>query len=552
MSFFHNHRIFFYNLTFLSSLIYIIYRTFFTLPIYDDKYSITSLILSIIVLLVEYWEFFDYFVYYYNILLPSHESPKIPSMNIIKNYPDIDIIIATYNEEEEILLNTINNCKKISYPDKNKIHIYICDDGHRNNIKELCEKNNINYITRNDNKDAKAGNYNNALKYIKSPFIACFDADMAPTENFLIKTLPFFYEKKNEKIGFIQLPQSFINPDIYQYRFNLYNEIPFEQDYFYHIIQIAKNTTNSIIFCGTNTLFSRKSLDSINGFAKGTITEDFATGMLIQSKGYKCIAINNIEAYGNNTINLNDFIKQRSRWARGCIQIFKKYNILFIKGLNIRQKIDYISCISYWFFGIRRFINYMTPLIFCLFNIYTADCKFFTYLSIFLPQYIMKRYLIDYLDNFKHSSTWMKIYETILMPILSFEALKELFGFSQTKFEVTPKISNKEIYMSYTNKKLLFIHLLLFFLNIFGLAKCLYEINIDDYDNLVYFDSPYYISLFGVISNLYYLSIAIIFDCNYDDFDFSDFVPNKNMSFNRKSVWKIFKGISIEEKEKKL
>ena len=574
MSFLHSYKKTLYNITFISSLLYILYRTFFTLPTSGEKYSITSLIFSIIILLIEYWEFFDYFVYYYNILLSSHESPKIPSMNIIKNYPDIDILIATYNEEEEILLNTINHCKKISYPDKSKIHIYLCDDGHRDYIKKMCLDNGINYICRNDNIDAKAGNYNNALKIIKSPFIAVFDADMAPTENFLITTLPFFYYHENEnldnknlkknknnnnnnnnnnsnnnnneineKIGFIQLPQSFINPDIYQYRFNLINELPFEQDYFYHIIQIAKNTSNSIIFCGTNTLFSRKSLDSINGFAKGTITEDFATGMLIQSKGYKCIALNKIEAYGNNTNNLNDFIKQRSRWARGCIQIFKKYNILFLKGLNLKQKIDYLSCISYWFFSIRRFINYMTPLIFCLFNIYTADCKFFTYLYLFLPQYLLKRFLIDYLDNFKHSSTWMKIYETILMPILSIEVLKEFFGFGNTKFEVTPKISNKEIYMSWTNKKLLFMHLGLFILNIFGLAKCLYEINVDDYDNLVYFDSPYYISLFGIISNLFYLSIAIIFDCNYDECDFKKFVPNKNMVFNKKSVWKIFTGV---------
>ena len=159
MSFLHSYKKTLYNITFISSLLYILYRTFFTLPTSGEKYSITSLIFSIIILLIEYWEFFDYFVYYYNILLSSHESPKIPPMNIIKNYPDIDILIATYNEEEEILLNTINHCKKISYPDKSKIHIYLCDDGHRDYIKKMCLDNGINYICRNDNIDAKAGNY---------------------------------------------------------------------------------------------------------------------------------------------------------------------------------------------------------------------------------------------------------------------------------------------------------------------------------------------------------------------------------------------------------
>ena len=113
-------------------------------------------------------------------------------MNIIKNYPDIDILIVTHNQEEEILLNTINHCKKFSYPDKNTIHFYLCDDGQRNNIKKLYLDNEINYICRNDNNDAKAGNYNNASKIITSLFIAVFDADMAPNENFLITTLLFF------------------------------------------------------------------------------------------------------------------------------------------------------------------------------------------------------------------------------------------------------------------------------------------------------------------------------------------------------------------------
>ena len=43
-----------------------------------------------------------------------------------------------------------------------------------------------------------------------------------------------------DKIGFIQLPQSFKTPDIFQYRFKLWNQLPIEQDYFYHVIQIAK------------------------------------------------------------------------------------------------------------------------------------------------------------------------------------------------------------------------------------------------------------------------------------------------------------------------
>ncbi len=262
----------FYTLLLLLTIIYIIYRIFFTIP---TTLGVLATIAAILVLLIEIWESFDFFIYYLNILLVDKTSPKTPDVKIL-DYPDIDILIATYNEPENLLKNTITACQNMNYPDKNKLHIYLCDDGNRPTIKKLASQMNINYISRLVNKNAKAGNYNHALNRISSPFVATFDADMAPTPLFLQKSLPYFFEEK-EKIGFIQMPQSFINPDIYQSRFGLSNTIPFEQDYFYHTLQIAKNKTNSAVYCGTNTLFSREALNAVGGFATGTLSEDIAT-----------------------------------------------------------------------------------------------------------------------------------------------------------------------------------------------------------------------------------------------------------------------------------
>ncbi|MES0857876.1 glycosyltransferase, partial [Geobacillus sp. G4] len=79
---------------------------------------------------------------------------------------------------------------------------------------------------------------NNALSKTSSPLIATFDADMIPQHTFLMKTVPYFLlstfieEKgrwrlrredeidKKFKLGLVQTPQSFYNPDLFQ--FNLY------------------------------------------------------------------------------------------------------------------------------------------------------------------------------------------------------------------------------------------------------------------------------------------------------------------------------------------
>ena len=522
-----------YTITMILTIIYIIFRIFYTLPIH---FGIITLIIGIFVLLLEIFETIDFTIYYMNILWHSKKSPNIPKIKKTE-YPDVDVLIATINEKEELLEDTIKACLKMKYPNKKKIHIYLCDDGNRKEIKKLAKKHKINYITRNNNKNAKAGNYNNALKNTSSPYIATFDADMKPTPDFLLKTIPFFI--KEEKVGFVQLPQSFINPDIFQLRFGVSNLIPFEQDYFYHRIQLAKNNINSTIYCGTNAILSREALNETNGFALNTITEDFATGLLIESKGYKGIALSDIEAYGDSVNDLEAFAKQRSRWARGCIQTLKNHKIIRNKGLTIRQKLDYLASVFYWFFGIRRIIYLIIPLLFSLFGIMIIDCNLVLFLYLFIPQYFMKRIVLDLVEDNRRSATWNKIYEIILSPILAKEVLKELFGFGNTKFEVTPKekISFK---MTKTNKKLLIIHSVLLLFSILGLLLSIYKISLLAF-------SVYLVPLAWIATNIIYLIVAIRFDLGIKPVDYNNFKPNNMKYYDFKSFFEIF--ISVFKKK---
>ena len=515
--------------------IYLFYRMFFTLSV---NLGVICFIFSLLLLLVELWDAFDFYIYLFNILLSKNKKIDKPDMTKIK-YPDVDIFIATYNESEEILSNTITKCLELNYPDKNLLHIYVCDDGNRSNIKKLAKKLNVNYFSRTNRRNFKAGNYNNALMRTNSPFIATFDADMAPCADFLLETIPYFFSK--EKVGFVQLPQSFRNPDIFQYRFNLEHEIPFEQDYFYNFIQTKKNNINSSIYCGTNAVISRQALIDANYFSTNTLTEDIATGLKIESKGYTGIALNKTLAYGDSVLDFDGFMKQRTRWARGCTQIFKNVNFLSDKNLTFRQKLEYLSCISYWFFGIKRMIYLLAPLLFSLFNIIAIDCNLYLFILLWFPSYMLKRLLIDAFSNNEHSSTWSKIYETILAPTLSLEVLKELFGIKKIGFEVSPKDGpNKKL--SKKNIRILITHTVLLILNIIGFVVCLFKLVSSNYMPI------YILSLFFMISNIFYLLIAIIFDTNNRIYDIENFTPNKVKKYKLKSLFLIFKNINWRKK----
>lgn len=152
---------------------------------------------------------------------------------------------------------------------------------------------------------------------------------------------------------------------------------------------MARNRTNSVIYGGSNTVISREALEEVDGFYTYSITEDFATGILIQSKGYRCYAIPEVHASGLSPTDLKSLIKQRERWARGCIQTGRRLNILFRRGLGFWQKISYISSITYWYASIKRFVYIMAPILFSVFNVIVVKCTLLQVLVFWLPMYIL-------------------------------------------------------------------------------------------------------------------------------------------------------------------
>lgn len=522
-----------YTAAFISTVVYIIYRIFFSLPLHD---TFINVFIAVMIVILEFFEAFVYGIYYFNVLLFRKDSPATPKIKK-SEFPELDIFVATINEDVDLLEDTIKHIKAMKYPDKKKIHIYLCDDGRRKEMKDLCKKMKINYLDRKDNKDAKAGNYNNALKKTHSPYIVTFDADMQPKPEFLMKTVPHIIANKD--IGFVQIPQNFRNPDIYQLRFKLIGQLPHEQDYFFNSIQMAKNKTNSVIYCGTNTVFLRKALEEAGGFATESVTEDIATGIIIESKGYKGLGINEKLAFGLNVNNLDSYIKQKCRWSRGCIQTFKHYKVIRNKGLTLRQKADYFSTLYYWTYGIRQYFYLIIPLLFPFFNVRIIKGSIITFTILFFIQYILKRYVVDKMEGYATSSTWNRIYETVLFPTVSLDLIREVFNIGSKKFYVSPKKKEKNV-MTRNNAYMMLIHLLLWIVTFIALSLCF----INAYK---YRPDIYIIPIFWLISNLVYLSIAVMFDLSLKEQEDVNVIDNRTDKYSAKVFVKLIKQFVKEE-----
>lgn len=398
----------FYLLTVISA-VYLIWRLFFTLPAGEGWMAITAGILLLLSEAAGFLEILHITHLVSEIYLPT--KADLPA----ERFPDVDVFIATYNEPVPILEKTVQGCLQMDYPEKGKVHIYLCDDGGRVQVRELAGRMGIRYLARGSREHAKAGNLNYALSNSSSPLIVTFDADMIPMHDFLTALVPYFFaeagsDMERSEIGFIQSPQSFYNHDLFQYNLYLEESAPNEQNFFFRYVQLARNRNNAAIYGGSNTVLSRKALMDVGGFYTGSITED-----------------------------LTSLFKQRERWARGCIQTFRRLRLFHRKDLTAGQKRDYGMALLYWYTPLRRLMFILSPILYFVFGIPVIRCGLLPLICLWLPSVLLYYFALSKLAGDMRTARLSNIYDTILFPALLPGVILETLGIQKKHFSVTAK-----------------------------------------------------------------------------------------------------------------
>lgn len=349
-----------------------------------------------------------------------------------KELPTVDVLICTYNEPLKLVEKNVAACLNLNYP-KDRYKVYVCDDGRRKEFKDMAESYGVQYITRDNNLYAKAGNINNALEFTNGELFVVLDADMMPKREFLEKTVGYFID---ENMGFVQTPQNYYNPDMYQYHLN--KNIPNEQDFFMRDLQEHKAAINAIIDVGTNNVYSRDAIMKIGKFPTCTITEDMAVGMLLQGNGYKSVFINETLALGLSPTTFVDLVKQRDRWCRGNIQVMKKFTKLFKEKLNFSQKISYLSGYLFWFGSITKMVFILCPMVYLFFGVPIIDCNLIVMASVLIPYSIGQLLVMKSVPTRNQKMLYSIFYDTAVAPHLVFSVIKSLLNL-KVSFNVTPK-----------------------------------------------------------------------------------------------------------------
>ncbi len=382
--------------------------------------------------------------------LASRVAPAPPA-----DLPTVDVFVPSYNEDANLLATTLAAAKGIDYP-ADKLTIWLLDDGgtdqkcnsdnveeavvaqqRRAELRKLCEDLEVNYLTRARNEHAKAGNLNNGLDHSEGDLIAVFDADHAPSRDFLTETVGYF--DKDEKLFLVQTPHFFINPDPLERNLRTFDKMPSENEMFYGIIQRGLDKWNASFFCGSAAVLKRTALAETGGFSGISITEDCETALELHARGWHSVYVDKPLIAGLQPTTFASFIGQRTRWAQGMMQILRFRFPPLKRGLSPAQRLSYMSSTLFWLFPIPRFIFLISPLFYLFFGaeIFVASGgEFAAYtLMYMIVNLMMQNYLYG-----RYRWPWIsELYELIQSVYLLPALLSVLMNPRRPTFKVTAK-----------------------------------------------------------------------------------------------------------------
>lgn len=415
----------------LSLLLYVrymVWRVVYTIP--TD--NVPGLLIGSLVYLAELYGLVQFCFYTYQSWSP-YDRASVP----LTRYPTVDIMVTVVDEPLAILRQTLVGSLAQEYP-ADRFTVHVLDDGHRDEAKALAESLGCNYIRRHDRpKHAKAGNLNHALRQTQGEVVAVFDVDHVPARTFLKETVGFF---NDPKVAMVQTPHHFYNPDVFQRNLRVGERITNEQALFFRSLQAGRDAHNSAFFAGSGGLFRRAPLMEIGGFQTQTITEDIHTSMNLHARGYRSCYLNRVLSAGLMPETFEGYLKQRKRWAMGCIQMLIQDNPLLKRGLTWPQRLDYFGSVFYFFFGLPRLICLLAPLAALLLEIPPLKANVWELTNYFMSFFIASALIMRPVSGGSRNPFWSDIYESAMCFALSAVAIKALTAPRKERpFEVTPK-----------------------------------------------------------------------------------------------------------------
>ena len=284
-----------------------------------ETFTLVAYFFVLIVLAIYGWH------RYYLVYLYMSNRDKEPRAHLpLDPLPVVTIQLPLYNEMY-VADRLIEAVCAIEYP-RELLEIQVLDDSvdETSSIAELAVRRfaaqgiDIKYYHRTDRTGYKAGALEAGLKAARGEFIAIFDADFIPTQDFLVRLMPHF---SDSRIGMVQARWGHINQD-----YSLLTKIQsILLDGHFVLEHGARHRSGRFFnFNGTAGVWRRAAIDDAGGWQHDTLTEDLDLSYRAQLRGWKFVFVSDLIAPAEVPVEMNAFKSQQHRWAKGSIQTCRK------------------------------------------------------------------------------------------------------------------------------------------------------------------------------------------------------------------------------------
>ena len=306
---------------------------------------------------------------------------KGPSIKKLMRYPTVSVLIPAYNEEK-YLKECADSVLRLDYP-KDKIQIIIMDDGSTDNtpsisqaIKNENPNRDITLITIPNQGKSRA--LNEGLKAVRGEFFASLDADSFVPEKTLKNLLSYFTDKSIAVV----LPWIKVhNPKSFFQRVQWYE----------YLVSMFSKKLFSLLNCvhvapGPFSVYRTHVVREIGGFRRAHFTEDLEIALRLQERQYKILQVEE-SVYTLAPKGINDILRQRKRWLRGCLLNLWTYRKMFFKsrygdfGVFHMPVILLHGFIAVALVSITLYLNILQPLWSNLTRLFLIDFDVFTLFS---------------------------------------------------------------------------------------------------------------------------------------------------------------------------
>ncbi|HCD35424.1 glycosyltransferase [Chlorobium phaeovibrioides] len=251
------------------------------------------------------------------ILLPD----RTPVKNV--SLPFVSIIIPSFNEQANIA-NCIESALALDYP---AYEIIIVDDGSSDETLAIASEYDVSVISMGGNR-GKAEALNHGIEKAKGELIFFTDSDSSLDPMVLRHLVGGFTEPSIGAVAGMVLPKHnsgyLLKMQMLEY---LYGQC---------IIKVAQlKSGGAVSMCpGPATAFRRSVLMEIGGYRSRTLAEDFDITIAMLELGYRAVYEPKAVAYTSAMTSWKGLNKQRLRWSRGHLQVYREHRGLMFSAIG--------------------------------------------------------------------------------------------------------------------------------------------------------------------------------------------------------------------------